>query len=127
MSAVSLTATALAGTVLGCAVVGLLGQVAMARAEADAAADLAALAVASRVVRGEPHAVACALGRTIVTGPRTRLSACAVDGEAVSDVRGTAGGGPGAVTVQVVLDLDLLGTTLPVVATARAGPDPGPP
>ena len=127
MSAVSLTATALAGTVLGCAVAGLLGQVATARAEADAVADLAALAVASQVVRGQPHAVACALGHTVATGPRTRLSACAVDGGAASDVRVTADGGPGAVTVQVVLELDLLGTTLPVVATARAGPDPGPP
>ena len=113
MSAVSLTATALAGAVLGCAVAGLLGQVAVARAEVDAAADLAALAVAAHVVRGEPHESACAVGGTVAAGPQTRLTGCVVDGDVV--------------TVQVVRDLDLLGATLPVVAAARAGPDTGPP
>ena len=108
MSAVSLTATALAGAVLGCAVAGLLGQVATARAEADAAADLAALAVAAHVVRGEPHEAACLVGGAVATGPRTRLTGCVVDGDIV--------------TVQVVRVLDLLGTTLPVGAAARAGP-----
>jgi len=113
VSAVSLTATALAGAVLGCAVAGLLGQVAAARAEVDAAADLAALAVAAHVVRGEPHESACAVGGTVAAGPQTRLTGCVVDGDVV--------------TVQVVRDLDLLGATLPVVAAARAGPDTGPP
>jgi len=110
VTAVSLTATALAGAVLGCAVAGLVGQVASARAEVDAAADLAALAVAAHVVRGEPHQTACDVGGAVAAGPRTRLTGCVVDGFVV--------------TVQVVRDLDLLGATLPVVAAARAGPDP---
>ena len=113
MSAVSLTATALAGAVLGCAVVGLLGQVAVARAEVDAAADLAALAVAANVLRGEPHESGCAVGGAVAAGPETRLTGCDVDEDVV--------------TVQVVRDLDLLGVTLPVVGAARAGPDTGPP
>lgn len=113
VSAVSLTATALAGAVLGCAVVGLLGQVVAARAEVDAAADLAALAVAAHVVRGEPQETACAVGDAVAAGPRTRLIGCVVAGDVV--------------TVQVVRDLDLLGATLPVAAAARAGLDTGTP
>lgn len=108
MSAVSLTAAALVAAVLGCGAAGALGQVALARAEADSAADLAALAVASRVVRGEPHATACAVGARLVAGDGMVLTGCLVEGEQVR--------------VEVLRELRLLGAALPVPARARAGP-----
>ncbi len=107
MSAVTLAATSLAAAVLGCAAVGALGQVAAARAAADGTADLAALAVASRVVQGEPPSAACGLGAGLA-GPEAVVTGCVVDGEVV--------------TVTVRRDLDVLGVTLPVRAAARAGP-----
>lgn len=108
MSAVSLTAAALVAAVLGCGAAGALGQVARARAEVDAAADLAALAVASRVVRGEPHATACAVAVPLVAPEGLTVTGCGVDGEQV--------------LLQVRLDLRVLGTVLPVTGRARAGP-----
>ncbi|MFC7164086.1 hypothetical protein ACFQL5_17500 [Aquipuribacter hungaricus] len=108
MSAVTLVATALGATVLGCAAAGALGQVAAARAGTDGAADLAALAAAGRVVRGEPHATACGVGATVAAGPSTVLTGCTVAGEVV--------------TVTVMRDLTLFGATVAVRAVARAGP-----
>ena len=104
----ALTASALAAAVVGCAVAGALGQVAAARAGADGAADLAALAVAARVVRGEPAAAACALGGTVAAVPGLTMTGCRVDGELVM--------------VAVRRDLVVLGARLSVGATARAGP-----
>ncbi len=108
MTAVSLTAVALAGAVLGCAVLGVVGQVAVARAEADTSADLAALAVAARVVRGESASAACGVGAHVAQDGRTSMTTCLLDGEVV--------------TVEVRRQLTLLGVTAGVAARARAGP-----
>lgn len=116
MSGLTLTATALAGMVLGCAVVGGVGQVAVVRARVDAAADLAALAAASTLGRGETAARACAVAGLLTTGPAgggptqgpVRVSGCRVDGAEV--------------TVSVDGPVHVLGLTGSVTGRARAGP-----
>lgn len=112
MSAASLTLTALGAMVLGCVVVGGLGQLAGARASLDASADLGALAVAGRVVRGEPAASACAVGASVVAADGARLLGCTVEGHHA--------------VVVVGRDVQLLGWTASLESSARAGPGDGP-
>lgn len=110
MSGAGLVLTSVAGMVLGCLVVGPLGQVVEARARADSAADLTALAVATRLARGEPAAAACATGAAVAGAHGARPAGCAVDGPVA--------------TVTVALDLQVLGLRAEVPSTARAGPAP---
>lgn len=112
MSAVALTATSLGAMALGCLVVGTLGQLASAHASLDATADLTALAVASRAVRGEPATSACATGGAVATADGARLMTC----EAVGP------GGDGSVVVVVTREVVVLGLRAELEATARAGP-----
>lgn|GEM_PF-6891388 len=119
MSGLTLTVTALAGMMLGCAVVGGVGQVAVARARVDAATDLAALAAASALGRGETAERACALANRVAVAPgggdpaerRARTSGCRVVGAEV--------------TVSVEAPVRVLGLTASVTGRARAGPVSG--
>lgn len=116
MSGLTLTATALAGMLLGCAVVGGVGQVAVARARVDTAADLAALAAASTLGRGETAEAACAVAHRVAVGPaadgptdgRTGVSGCRVVGNVV--------------TVSVDGPVRVLGLRTSITGRARAGP-----
>lgn len=102
---------ALAGllALLGAASV-LVGAAVVARHRAGAAADLAALAVAVRAVRGDP--AACGTGTSVAAANGADLVACSV--------------GPGsvvAVEVSVPVRLGPLGL-LAAAGRARAGPVP---
>lgn len=113
MSGLALTATALAAMVVGCAAVGAVGQVAQAHARVDTAADLAALAVASRAARGEPTDRACAAGAAVTAAappghPPSRVLGCTVVG--------------GVATVTVSAEVTVLGLSSEVSGRARAGP-----
>ncbi|MGJ7439831.1 hypothetical protein [Aquipuribacter sp. MA13-6] len=124
MSGVTLTATALAGMVLGCAAVGGVGQVAVVRARVDAAADLAALAAAAHLARGDPVDLACAAAAQVAAG--------AGGAGAGSGGAGSGGAGPPQVveclavgpdiTVRVVAPVQVLGLSASVEGRARAGP-----
>jgi len=103
-----LTATALAGMLLGCTVVGGVSQVALARAGADTAADLTALAVAGRLVRGEPHSAACGVGAQVADASGATVVGCSVTGAEAS--------------VQVTVSVLGLGLEATVTARSRAGP-----
>ncbi len=75
-------------TVFACAAVALLmavtalairlGGATLARQQAETAADLGALAGASRIVQGS--AAACALAREVVTVNRASMASCVTDG-----------------------------------------------
>lgn len=111
MSGLTLTATALAGMVLGCAVVGGLGQVAVARAGVDAAADLAALGAAAHLARGQPSDAACGVATSVVANDPASdrsLVGCTVTGPTV--------------TVTVGAAVRVLGVAGTVTGRARAGP-----
>lgn len=115
MSGLTLTATALAGMVLGCAVVGGVGQVAVVRARVDATADLAALAAAARLARGDPGDLACATASRVAAGQGSeagppRVVDCLTAGPEV--------------TVRVGATVEVLGLSAPVDGRARAGPVP---
>lgn len=123
MSGLTLTATAMAGMLLGCAAVGAVAQVAVTHAGADAAADLAALAVAARVVRGEPETAACAVGAALVAdhgggGPGSGGPRRAGPGPALVECSVRAGDA----LVTVTAEVRVLGVRLPVTSRARAGP-----
>nr|WP_279385429.1 Rv3654c family TadE-like protein [Klenkia marina] len=102
---------ALAGllALLGAASV-LVGAAVVARHRAGAAADLAALAVAVRAVRGDPGA--CATGTAIAVANGAELVGCTV-----------APGSVVAVEVSVPVQLGPLGL-LAATGRARAGPVP---
>lgn len=108
MSGAGLVLGSVAAMVLGVVVVGGVGQVAGTRARADSTADLAALAVAARLVRGEPAAAACGAGAALASADGARPTGCDVDGLVV--------------TVAVEVDVRVLGLTAVVGAAARAGP-----
>ncbi len=115
MSGLTLTATALAGMVLGCAVVGGVGQVAVVRARVDATADLAALAAAAQLARGDPEASACATATRVAAGQGAeagplRVLECLTAGPEV--------------TVRVAATVAVPGVSAPVEGRARAGPVP---
>jgi hypothetical protein len=113
VSGVTLTATALAAMVVGCAAVGAVGQVARAHARVDTVADLTALAVASRATRGEPTDRACAAGTAVATASLPGQAASRVDGCAVDG---------GVATVTVSTEVTVLGVSTRVSGRARAGP-----
>jgi len=89
---------------VGCVYV---GAAVVARHRAQAAADLAALAAASRLPQGA--AAACAHASAVAAAMQTTLAACAADGLDV------------VVTVDVAVALGRLSTG-PAHAVARAGP-----
>lgn len=119
MSGLTLTATALAGMVLGCTVVGGVGEVAVARARVDASADLAALAAASTLGRGGTAERACEVAGRVAAAPvgggpagvGARVSGCRVVGVEV--------------TVSVDGPVRVLGMTASITGRARAGPVSG--
>ena len=84
-----------------------LGAVAVARHRAGSAADLAALAAASRALQGQ--AEACALAGSVAGAGGARLVRCALDGATADVVVEVSADGP----------LAALG---PARAGARAGP-----
>ncbi|MEI4272577.1 Rv3654c family TadE-like protein [Klenkia sp. LSe6-5] len=102
---------ALAGVLalLGAASV-LMGAAVVARHRAGAAADLAALAVAVRAVRGDP--AACGTGTSIATVNGAQLVGCSVGAGSVVTVE-----------VSVPVRLGPLGL-LAATGRARAGPVP---
>ena len=85
-----------------------LGSAVLASHRARSAVDLAALAGASALMRGEPLAVAC-----------TRAGRVARRGDAVIVSCAAGGGGSLAVRGEVTPSIPLLGRA---VASARAGP-----
>ena len=104
-------AVALAGVLaaVGLAAV-LVGAAVVARHRAASAADLAALAAASRAVAGDP--AACATADEVAQANGAALTTCAVGDGAVVEV-----------TVEVGVLLGPLGTRS-ASAVARAGPVP---
>ncbi|MBM7807180.1 secretion/DNA translocation related TadE-like protein [Geodermatophilus bullaregiensis] len=86
----------------------LVGAAVVARHRAGSAADLAALAAASRAVVGDP--AACATAGEVAQANGAALTTCAVGDGAVVDV-----------TVEVGVRLGPLGTRR-ATGTARAGP-----
>ncbi|WP_380169425.1 pilus assembly protein TadG-related protein [Jannaschia sp. R86511] len=126
MSGLGLTATSLAAMVLGCAVVGGVGQVAVARARADSAADLAALAAAARLARGDPADVACAAASQVVASGVTASAAVAGPAPAAArpDRVVACRVADRTVTVDVDVTVHVLGWAGVLTGTARAGPVP---
>ncbi len=87
MTAVATVSVALGGCLLACSVVAGVGQVAVSRAQADAVADLAALAAAASLSTGSTHAESCERAAAVTaahTGRPVTLTRCAVAGRDVT-------------------------------------------
>lgn len=91
-------------------VVSVLGGLLVAHRRVSAAADLAALAGAAALQRGEDP---CAAATTTVTANDARMGTCEVHGEDV--------------LVRATIELSVLGRTVGVPGVARAGPREGEP
>ena len=105
----------------------LLGVTITATHRARAAADLASLAGAARLLRGADEATACSVARRVGTQNGARVLACEAKGDASetgADGRGAqrALGSPGSVRVEAVVRLPAPLTRLgPARSSAVAG------
>ena len=88
-----------------------LSSAVLASHRARSAADLASLAGASTLMRGEPPGVACARAAAVARRGGAELSSCSAAGAGTLTVR--AGVRP---------SLGILGPLGPALASARAGP-----